>query len=156
MNFRDWLLPVKAPPAVLLIRLASGGVFLSEGIQKFLYPTALGVGRFTKIGIPHPAFVAPFVGVVEVVCGFLLIVGLLTRLAALPLVIDIVVAMLTTKFPFWINHGFWAAAHESRTDFAMFCGSLFLLAVGPGPTSLDALLTSGEGNSSHSTGLPRS
>ena len=140
MTLRDWLLPVEAPPAVLLIRLATGSVFLSEGIQKFLFPDALGVGRFIRIGVPNPHFMAPFVGWVETICGVLLLVGLLTRLAALPLVIDMVVAMLETKFPFWLQHGFWAAAHESRTDVAMLLGSLFLLAVGPGPLSLDALL----------------
>lgn len=147
MTLRDWLMPLEAPPAVLLVRLATGGVFLSEGIQKFLYPAALGAGRFAKIGIPHPQVMAPFVGTVEVVCGSLLLLGLFTRLAALPLLIDIVVAIMTTKFPYWLNHGFWAAAHEARTDFAMLCGSLFLLAVGPGPTSLDAALTGGARNS---------
>jgi putative oxidoreductase len=140
MTLRDWLLPVEAPPAVLLIRLATGGVFLSEGIQKFLFPASLGIGRFIRIGIPNPHFMAPFVGVVETVCGAMLLVGLLTRMAALPLVIDMVVAMLVTKLPYWFQHGFWAAAHESRTDVAMLLGSLFLLAVGPGPHSLDAFL----------------
>lgn len=140
MKLRDWLLPIEVPPAVILIRLATGGIFLSEGIQKFLFPATLGVGRFTRIGIPNPHFMAPFVGAVEIICGALLILGLLTRLAALPLVIVIVVAMLETKFPYWLEHGFWAAAHESRTDFAMLLGSLFLLAVGPGPLSLDAHL----------------
>jgi len=147
MRLRDWLLPVEAPPAVLLIRLATGGVFLSEGIQKFLFPATLGVGRFARIGVPNPYFMAPFVGTVETVCGALLIVGLLTRLAALPLVIDMVVAILLTKFPYWLQHGFWAAAHESRTDIAMLLGSLFLLAVGPGPLSVDAVL-SGRGQAS--------
>jgi uncharacterized membrane protein YphA (DoxX/SURF4 family) len=79
--------------------LLVGAVFLSEGIQKFLFPAALGVGRFTKIGIPAPQFFAPFVGVVEIVCGTLLIVGLVTRLAAIPLMIDISVAIITTKIP---------------------------------------------------------
>jgi putative oxidoreductase len=139
MKLRDWLLPIESPPAVFLIRLATGGVFLSEGIQKFLFPAALGAGRFARIGIPAPQFMGPFVGVVEIVCGSLLLLGLLTRLAALPLVIDMVVALLQTKFPFWLEHGFWAAAHESRTDIAMLLGSLFLLAVGPGPISFDAL-----------------
>jgi putative oxidoreductase len=154
MTLRDWLLPIEVPPAVLLIRLATGGVFLSEGIQKFLYPAALGAGRFAKIGIPHPGFMGPFVGVVETVCGAMLLLGLFTRLAALPLVIDMVVALLTTKFPFWLSHGFWAAAHEARTDFAMLLGSLFLLAVGPGPRSLDATLFGG-GQRPASSGIPR-
>lgn len=152
MRLRDWLLPVDAPQAVLLVRLATGGVFVSEGIQKFLFPAALGVGRFARIGTPDPRFMAPFVGVVEMVCGALLLAGLLTRLAALPLVIDMVVALLITKFPYWLQHGFWAAAHESRTDVAMLLGSLFLLAAGPGPISLDALLA-GRGGSATASHL---
>lgn len=50
-----------------------GAVFLSEGIQKFLFPQQLGTGRFTKIGIPMPEFTASFVGVTEIVCGALLL-----------------------------------------------------------------------------------
>jgi putative oxidoreductase len=87
------------PAATILVRLVVGGVFLSEGIQKFLYPDALGVGRFTKIGIPAPEVMAPFVGVVEIIFGLLVIVGLLNRLAAIPLLIDILVAIATTKIP---------------------------------------------------------
>ena len=128
----------RAPTATILIRLAVGGVFLSEGIQKFLYPEALGVGRFAKIGIPAPQIMAPFVGVVEIVCGILLIIGLLTQLAAVPLIIDMLVAISTTKVPFLMKNGFWAAAHESRVDVTMLLGCLFLLAVGAGPWSLDA------------------
>ena len=127
-----------AHPAVILIRLLVGWVFLSEGIQKFLFPEALGVGRFIKIGIPDPQFLAPFVGVVEIVCGSLLIVGLLTRLAAVPLLIDITVAIITTKIPLLAKSGFWAAMHEARTDYCMWLGSLFLLIVGAGSMSLDA------------------
>ncbi len=123
---------------MLLVRLLVGGVFLSEGIQKFLYPDALGVGRFTTIGIPAPAFMAPFVGVVEVVSGVLLIVGLLTRIAAVALISDMLVAMATTKIPIFLKSGFWALAHEARTDYAMLLGSIFLLLVGAGRPSLDA------------------
>jgi uncharacterized membrane protein YphA (DoxX/SURF4 family) len=117
-----------------------GCVFLSEGIQKFLFPAALGVGRFEKIGIPAPHFFAPFVGVVEIVCGLLLIVGLLTRLAAIPLLMDISVAIVTTKIPMLSKAGFWGTMHEARTDFCMFLGLLFLIAVGSGRLSLDAKL----------------
>ena len=93
------LLKTNAPHATILIRLLVGAVFVSEGIQKFLFPAALGVGRFVKIGIPAPRFFAPFVGVVEIVCGTLLIIGFITRLAAIPLLIDISVAIATTKIP---------------------------------------------------------
>ena len=89
--------------AVILIRLLVGLVFLSEGIQKFLFPAALGVGRFEKIGIVFPHFFAPFVGVVEIVCGVLLVLGLFTKLTSLPLLIDICTAIATTKVPKLIN-----------------------------------------------------
>jgi putative oxidoreductase len=135
----EWLFKSDAPAAVLLIRIVVGGVFLAEGIQKFLFPDSLGVGRFAKIGIPAPSFTAPFVGVVEIVFGSLLIAGLLTRLAAIPLIINISVAIATTKIPLAIQKGFWAAVHEARTDFAMLLGSIFLLIAGAGPWSMDRL-----------------
>jgi uncharacterized membrane protein YphA (DoxX/SURF4 family) len=131
-------LPSSAPRATILVRILVGWVFLSEGIQKFLFPAALGAGRFAKIGIPDPQFFGPFVGVVEIVCGGLLILGLLTRVAAIPLLIDITVAILTTKIPMLEKSGFWATMHEARTDICMWLGSLFLLIVGAGPWSLDA------------------
>jgi uncharacterized membrane protein YphA (DoxX/SURF4 family) len=115
--------------ATILIRLMVGWVFMSEGIQKFLFPDALGVGRFTKIGIPAPHFFAPFVGIVEIVCGGLLIFGLLTRLASIPLLIDILVAIATTKIPMLSKVGFWGTMHEARTDFCMLLGLIFLLIV---------------------------
>jgi len=120
--------------------LLVGGVFVSEGIQKFLFPDALGVGRFIQIGIVAPALTAPFVGVVEIACGVLVVVGLKTRLAAIPLMVDMLVAFETTKVPILLKSGFWAAAHEARTDYAMFLGSLFLLLAGAGPVSVDRRL----------------
>ena len=132
------LVDSRAPAAVLLVRLLVGAVFLSEGIQKFLFPAALGVGRFTKIGIPAPEVMAPFVGVVEIVFGLLLIVGLLTRLATIPLLIDILVAIATTKVPMLIREGFWKTAHEARTDYTMLLGLIFLLLLGGGPLSIDS------------------
>ncbi len=126
--------------AVLLIRFAVGGVFLSEGIQKFLFPEELGFGRFAKIGIPVPGFTAPFVGFVEVVCGLLLVVGLFTRLATIPLLIDMAVAIWTTKLPILAKSGFWAMAHEARVDYTMVMGCVFLLIVGAGSLSVDRLL----------------
>jgi putative oxidoreductase len=123
--------------AVVLIRLMVGAVFLSEGIQKLLFPAALGVGRFTMIGIPAPELMAPFVGTVEITCGILLVLGLFTRLAAVPLLVVILVALATTKVPILLKAGFWAAAHEARTDYCMLVGLVFLLIVGAGPWSLD-------------------
>ena len=146
----------QASSAVILVRILVGWVFLSEGIQKFLYPQALGVGRFAKIGIPAPGFFGPFVGVVETVCGALLILGLLTRLASIPLIIDISVAIATTKIPMLLHQGFWAAMHEARTDFCMLLGSIFLLIVGAGGASLDASLARGNMAKASLTEEPRS
>src|SRR5688572_12772157 len=95
-----------APAAVILIRLVVGAVFLSEGIQKFLFSAELGAGRFGKIGLPMPEFLGPFVGTFEIVCGSLLLIGLLTRLAAVPLLIIMVVALATTKWPMLASEGF--------------------------------------------------
>ncbi len=138
MTFFQKLLATNAPAAVILIRLIVGGVFLSEGIQKFLYPDALGIGRFTKIGIPAPEVMAPFVGVCEIVCGVLFVLGLLTRFAAITMIINMLVAIWTTKIPILLNSGFWSMAHEARTDYAMLLASIFLLVVGAGPWSLEA------------------
>jgi len=127
--------------AVLLIRILVGWVFLSEGIQKFLFREALGVGRFVKIGIPFPQVLAPFVGVVEIVCGTILLIGLLTRLAATPLLIDICAALYSTKIVTLAKNGIWSTLHEARTDVSMLLGLIFLLIVGGGTLSLDALFT---------------
>jgi putative oxidoreductase len=140
MTFRQKLLDASAPRVVILIRLVVGAVFLSEGIQKFLYPAEVGIGRFAKIGIPSPEILAPFVGVIEIVCGTLILVGLLTRLAAVPLIIDMLVAISTTKIPILLKSGFWAMAHEARTDWSMLLCSIFLALIGAGAWSLDARL----------------
>jgi putative oxidoreductase len=127
-----------AKKAILLIRILVGWVFLSEGIQKFLFPEALGVGRFTKIGIPMPQLMAPFVGVTEIICGALLFAGLFTRLACVPLLIDICVALYSTKIVAVVKNGFWGTLHEARTDVSMLLGLVFLLIVGGGTLALDA------------------
>ena len=139
MSFRK-IIATNAPRSVILIRLIVGAVFLSEGIQKFLYSAELGAGRFVKIGIPFPEIMGPFVGVTEIVCGSLILLGLLTRLAAIPLIINMLVAISSTKIPILLKSGFWAMAHESRTDFAMLLGSIFLLITGAGLWSIDARL----------------
>lgn len=121
----------------LLIRLMVGVVFLSEGIQKFLFPEELGAGRFEKIGIPFYDFFGSFVGTFEIVCGVLIIVGLLTRLASIPLIIIMFVAIATTKSAILAEKGFWEMLHGSRTDWAMFLGNIFLLIKGSGRWSID-------------------
>lgn len=153
MNILRRILETNASGSVILIRLMVGGVFLAEGVQKFLYPDEVGAGRFARIGIPGAELMGPFVGVVEIVCGLLILLGLLTRVAASLLIIDMLVAILSTKIPILLGHGFWGFslrnlpyygfwgfAHEARTDFAMLLGSLFLLLVGSGARSLDARL----------------
>ncbi|HWS87587.1 MAG TPA: DoxX family protein [Pyrinomonadaceae bacterium] len=155
MSLLRRVVATSAPAAVVLVRLTVGPVFLSEGTQKFLFPAEVGAGRFAKIGIPSPEVVAPFVGVVEVVCGALVLLGLFTRLAAVPLVVVMLAALISTKVPILLGHGFWGfslrqlpyygfwgMAHEARTDWAMLLGSIFLLAVGAGAWSLDARLMS--------------
>jgi putative oxidoreductase len=153
MTFFERIITTNAPAATILIRLVVGAVFLSEGIQKFLFPEEVGAGRFAKIGISNPESVAPFVGTFEIVCGALIILGLLTRLAAVPLIIVMLTAIISTKIPILLgyeflgfslrkvsNYGFWGMMHEARTDFAMLFGSIFLLIVGAGRISVDAYL----------------
>jgi putative oxidoreductase len=159
------LLATSAPPATFLIRLVVGGIFLTEGIQKFLFPEDLGAGRFAKIGIPAPEMMGPFVGGIEIVCGILVILGLFTRIAAFLLFIDISVAIFSTKIPVLLGHGFLgfslmklqhygflSMVHEARTDLAMWFGLLFLIIVGAGKCSLDAKLSAAPVKDSDATG----
>ncbi len=151
------LVKTEAPAATILIRIMVGAVFLSEGIQKFLYPEIRGAGRFEGMGMPIPEFLSYFVASFELVCGVLILFGLLTRLAVIPTLIIMTVAIITTKIPILLGHGFWgfnirelsqygfwAMAHAMRTDFAMWLGSLYLLLVGAGPYSIDTQLSHGD------------
>jgi len=154
MNRSLWTRVTKtsAPASVILVRLVVGLVFLSEGLQKFMFE-ALGSGRFEKIGFAAPHALAYLVACFEVICGAMLVVGLMTRLAAIPLMIIILTAIVTTKVPVFLGHdlwgfhvrklshyGFWVMAHEARTDFSMLLGSIFLAIVGAGRWSMDACL----------------
>ena len=134
------LLQTNAPAATWVVRWLTGLVFFLEGIKKFLFVAQWGAGRFTRIGIPHPQFFGPFVGCVEIVCGFLLLIGLLTRFASIALIIDITVAILSTKVPIFLKQGWWPAEAEARTDYAMLMGLIFLVIVGAGVSSFDARL----------------
>ena len=125
----------------LLIRLMVGAVFVSEGIQKFLFPDERGVGRFIKIGLPSPEFFGYFVPTFEIVCGILVLAGLFTRLASIPLIIIMIVAIISTKIPVLLSEGFWQMAHAARIDYAMLLGSLFLLIIGAGKYSIDYYLS---------------
>jgi putative oxidoreductase len=124
----------------ILIRFMVGAVFLSEGLQKFLFPALRGTGRFDTIGLPFPEFLGNFVGTFEIACGLLLLLGLFTRLAAIPLIIIMLVAIGTTKATALANDGFWEMLHGSRTDWAMLLGATFLAIKGGGKWSLDKRL----------------
>lgn len=131
--------PPKDPPRIILIRIPVGLIFFTQGILKFT-DANLGVIRFTRIGFPHPLFTAHFVGTFEIICGLLVLLGLWTRLASIPLLIVISTAIATTKIPelFRANQGFWFMVSDARTDFAMLCSLIFLLVAGGGVCSLDA------------------
>ena len=145
------ILRTQAPTAVIFIRLLVGGVFLSEGIQKFLFASELGVGRFAKLGLPSPEFLGPFVGTIEIVCGALVLMGLFTRLSVIPLLVVISVAIQTTKLASYSQNGFWKTLHEGRTDFAMLMCLIFLFIVGAGALSLDARLSNLQNQKSSSS-----
>jgi putative oxidoreductase len=131
--------PARGPASILLIRLPVGLIFLTQGILKYTDPR-MGVVRFTRIGFPHPYFTAHFVGTFEIACGAFILLGLWTKAAAIPLLIVISTAIATTKIPELLraNEGFWYMVSDARTDFAMFCSLLFLIAMGAGAWSLDA------------------
>jgi putative oxidoreductase len=149
----DWFFfPTEsAPRATVLIRVMAGAVFFWEGILKFVY-TNQGVGRFTKLGIPFPGPTAHFVAVLEIVGGLLLISGFLTRVIAVPFVIEMIVAILSTKISLYLGTsplplppappqvGVWAVLHEIRSEYAQIMCALTLMITGPGPLSVDAIL----------------
>jgi uncharacterized membrane protein YphA (DoxX/SURF4 family) len=155
-NTIDWLLnpPQSAPRSTILIRLMAGGVFFWEGILKFVYINQ-GVGRFTKIGLPAPGPTAHFVAVLEIVGGLLVMSGFQTRLIAVPFIIEMIVAILSTKVALFLGTsplplppappqiGIWAVLHEIRSDYAQIMCALFLLVAGPGPWSIDGILARG-------------
>ena len=121
----------------IIIRLIVGVIFLSEGVQKFILPLERGAGRFEKIGFYYPEFFSSLVGTFEIVCGILVIIGLLTRLAVIPLIYIMLIALSTTKYKLFMATGFWNLLHESRTDWAMLLSSIFLLIKGGGKWSID-------------------
>jgi putative oxidoreductase len=112
----------------IFIRLAVGLIFLTQGILKYTDPR-MGGDRFERIGFSHPAFTAHFVGAFEIVCGLLVLAGFYVRLAAMPLLLIIATAIVTTKLPELTRtgQGFWFVVSDARTDFAMLMCLLFLI-----------------------------
>jgi putative oxidoreductase len=143
--------PTSGPKATLALRLMAGAVFFWEGLLKFAYANQ-GVGRFTKLGMPLPEVLAPAIAVLEIGGGVLLMSGLTTRLISVPFIIEMIVAMLSTKISLYHGTsplpappappvmGGWAVLHEIRSEYAQIMTCIYLLAAGPGPWSLDALL----------------
>jgi len=136
--FNKTLLNTANDSRAVIIRIIVGLIFLSEGVQKFLFPELLGTGRFLKIGFANPEFWAYFTGAFEIICGVFILIGLFTRLMSIPLFIIMVTAFVTTKWPLLIEKGFWPFAHEYRTDFAMTLLLIYLLIYGSGRRSVDS------------------
>ena len=150
----NWFLnpPVTGQSTILILRLMAGGVFFWEGILKFVYVNQ-GVGRFTKLGFPFPEATAHFIAVGEIIGGLLLIFGLFTRIVAFYFIIQMIVAVLSTKIDLYFGTsplplppappkmGIWAVLHEIRSDYAQILTCLFLLIEGPGRMSLDFIIS---------------
>jgi putative oxidoreductase len=139
-TFNTYILSTDNDNGVIIVRLVVGLIFLTEGIQKYLFPELLGTGRFLKIGFTNPEFWAYFTASFEIICGAFIIIGLLTRLMSIPLFIIMMTAFVTTKWPLLIEKGFWPFAHEYRTDFAMTFLLIYLLIYGGGRRSMDSRL----------------
>lgn len=150
----NWFLnpPVIGQSSILIIRLMAGSVFFWEGILKFVYVNQ-GVGRFTKLGFLFPAETAHFVAVGEIIGGLLLIFGLCTRIVAFYFIIEMIVAILSTKISLYLGTfplplpssppqvGIWAVLHEIRSEYAQLLTCLFLLIEGAGRRSVDFIIS---------------
>jgi uncharacterized membrane protein YphA (DoxX/SURF4 family) len=125
--------------SLIFIRLAVGLIFVTQGLLKYIDPK-MGVLRFARIGFPYPGVTAHLVGAFEISCGLLVLIGLFTRLASIPLLVVILTAIATTKVPelFRAGQGFWFMVSDARTDFAMTMSLLLLVSIGAGSWSLDA------------------
>jgi putative oxidoreductase len=137
-GFKTYIISTAIDNKAIIVRLIVGLIFLTEGVQKYLFPELLGTGRFLKIGFSNPEFWAYFTATFEIICGILILLGLFTRLVSIPLLIIMMTAFVTTKWPLLTEKGFWAFAHEYRTDFAMTLLLIYLLIYGGGGWSADS------------------
>ncbi len=138
-NIREWF-TTNDLGATLIVRIVLGYVFLVAGLQKFIFPDDMGPGRFEEMGYSFPAFTAYFVGFFETAGAILILVGLATRFAAVPIIIIMLTAIVTTKFPILADDGFWSFAHALRLDFSMLMCALFMWFAGADKRSVDARL----------------
>ena len=118
-----------------LARLTLGVVFLGTGWGK-LHGLDKVTDFFTELGIPAPGFNALLASSAEFICGALLLVGLLTRLASIPLIVTMIVAILTAKHP--DLHGLGTLLGFEEWTYIVLAAWIAL--AGPGPFSLDHLL----------------
>lgn len=121
----------------IFIRLIVSLIFISEGIQKYLFLAVLGPGYFSELGFNHSFFWAYFTGAFEIFCGILILFGFLTRLASIPLLIVMITAFITTKLPLLATKGFMTFAHDYSTDFSLTLLLILLIIYGGGNRSVD-------------------
>ena len=123
--------------APLVVRVLVGLIMTAHGGQKLIEfgPANFGDQMLGALGVPLPEVMAFVVTFVELVGGILLIAGLLSRVAALLLTIDLVVAILLVK----INVGFLSGSNGTgaELDLALIAGLLVILLAGPGKLSVD-------------------
>jgi putative oxidoreductase len=140
MDMWDKITATDNRSTTVLIRFMVGFIFFTEGFQKFLFPQVRGAGRFEQMGMPAPEFLSYFVASFEVVCGALILAGLLTRLAAIPIIFIMLVVIVMARLPTLMYENFWIMMYISKIDFAMLIGAVFLFLEGSGRWSVDQKL----------------
>jgi uncharacterized membrane protein YphA (DoxX/SURF4 family) len=145
-NIKSQILSTGDDYKIIFIRLIVGLIFISEGIQKYLFLQIFGPGLFQEIGFSHAYFWAYFTGACEIIFGFLIVIGLLTRLASIPLLIIMITAFMTTKLPLLLHKGLWTFLHENNTEYALTVLLILLIIAGGGKWSVDLKILQRETN----------